>query len=91
MRDGIGGPIIRILRSPTPGLKRTLVATAIVAVGSAIGLPDARGDVFHMKTGGETSEADTLEDLGASYRLRTIIGIVDVEKDRIDRIEKKTS
>ncbi len=86
----MGGPIIRTMRSPAPGLKLTLVASAIVAVGSSIDLPDARGDVFHMKTG-EPVEADILEDLGESYRLRTLIGIVDVEKNRIERIEKKTS
>lgn len=40
---------------------------------------------------GETMEAEILEDRGSTYRLRTFLGIVDVEKDRISRIEKKIS
>lgn len=41
-----------------------------------------------MKTG-EKVEAEVLEDLGERYRLRTLIGIVDVDKDRVERIQKK--
>lgn len=47
-------------------------------------------DVLHMSTG-ETMEAEILEDRGSTYRLRTLFGIVDVEKDRVSRIEKKRS
>ena len=40
---------------------------------------------------GETMEAEILKDGGDSYRLRTLLGIVDIEKERILRIEKKRS
>ncbi len=71
-------------------LRLVLVASAIAVVGWAIGPLDARGDVFQMKTG-EEIEADILEDLGETYRLRTLIGVVDVDKAQIENITKKTT
>jgi len=64
----------------------------LAAVMSSLGaIPQASpADVLHMSTG-ETMEAEILDDKGDHYRARTLLGIVNVEKDRVARIEKKTS
>lgn len=43
-----------------------------------------------MQTG-ETVEVEILEDMGEAYRVRTKIGIVNVDKEMVARIEKKQS
>ena len=82
------------IAAPTGGCLRAefYLATASVAVAVLLGLfPQAVcGDVLHMTTG-RTLQVEILEDLGSAYRLRTKIGIVDVDKDQISRIEKRPS
>ncbi len=48
------------------------------------------GDIFHIN-GGEEIEVEILADLGNSYQVRTKFGIVDIAKDWIEEIEKRTS
>ncbi|MFQ5410893.1 MAG: HEAT repeat domain-containing protein, partial [Phycisphaerae bacterium] len=50
----------------------------------------ASADIFHMRNGDEL-EAEMLEDLGDNLRLRTRIGIVDVDKKLIETIKKRRS
>ncbi len=50
----------------------------------------ARADIFHLE-GHDTIEAELLEDLGDSLRVRTLLGIVDIEKDRIVKREKRAT
>ena len=42
----------------------------------------ARADTLYLK-GGDKIEGEVLQDNGDSYRVRTLIGVVDIEKDRI--------
>ncbi|MFQ5411784.1 MAG: HEAT repeat domain-containing protein [Phycisphaerae bacterium] len=53
-------------------------------------MPTVHADIFHMRNGDEI-EAEIIEVLGADYRLRTRIGIVDLEKKRIATIDKRRS
>lgn len=41
-----------------------------------------QADTFHLK-GGDKLEGEVVEDLGEAYRIRTIVGVVDIEKERI--------
>ena len=50
----------------------------------------ARGDIFHMK-GGDKVEGEILEVREDGYRVRTLIGVIDVDKTDIERIEKAPS
>ncbi|HVP11803.1 MAG TPA: HEAT repeat domain-containing protein [Phycisphaerae bacterium] len=52
--------------------------------------PAARGDIFHMK-GGDKIEVEILEEVGEVYRVRTSIGVVDIDKAEVVRIEKAPS
>ncbi|MCG8407610.1 MAG: HEAT repeat domain-containing protein [Phycisphaerales bacterium] len=73
-----------------PPRLRIRASTVLPFVGACLVLssPFARGDIFHMKNG-ETIEVEILEDQGESYRVRTLIGIVNVEKDTVAKIKKK--
>jgi len=67
----------------------------MVLLAVLLGLPlvaavPASADIFHMRNGDEL-EAEILEDLGENYRLRTRIGIVDVDKKLIAKIKKRHS
>ncbi len=69
---------------------RTVV---VLWMGTAAGLalvPRAEGDVFRMKQG-EDVEGELLEDVGDAYRVRTRLGIVDIEKSRVAGVKKKKS
>jgi len=46
----------------------------------------AVADLFHLKTG-NTIEGEVLDDLGDAYRVRVVIGVIDIRKDDIDRLE----
>ncbi len=74
--------------------KLTQTATSVgLWMGALAGLlcaPRADGDVFRMKQG-EDVEGEPLEDLGESYRIRTRLGIVDLEKSRVAGVKKKKS
>ena len=85
LRQTICGTGVPPVLSPTLALA---LATCVLLLGL---IPQvSRADVLHMSTG-ETMEAEILEDAGSTYRIRTLLGIVDVDKDRISRIEKKPS
>lgn len=84
---------MRIMVEQAPRTRLHVWAPAFVlSVGSVLlnSPRSAWADVFHLREG-ESVECEILEDLGDAYRLRTLIGIIDVEKDRITRIEKKAS
>jgi hypothetical protein len=56
----------------------------------AAGAGAARADVFHLK-GGDKIEGEVVEDLGEAYRVRTLMGVVDIEKERIVEREEGPS
>ncbi|MFQ5425261.1 MAG: HEAT repeat domain-containing protein [Phycisphaerae bacterium] len=43
-------------------------------------------DIFHLKSG-NTIEGEVLNDLGDAYRVRVVIGVIDIRKEDIDRRE----
>lgn len=49
-----------------------------------------RADVLHL-TGGDALTCEIVEDLGVAYRVRSLIGIVEIPKDRVVRIETRPS
>ncbi len=65
-----------------------LACVALSGVLLSVGI--ARGDVFHLK-GGDKIEGEVLDNLDDAYRVRTLVGIVDIEKDRIVKREKGPS
>ncbi len=64
------------------------VAVAILAMTSSPASVSA--DVFVTTTGDEI-EGELIEELKDAYRIRTYIGIVDLEKERVARVVKKVS
>jgi hypothetical protein len=50
----------------------------------------AGGDIFHMR-GGDKLEGEILEERTDDYRVRTAIGVVDIDKEDVIRIEKSPS
>lgn len=67
-------------------------ATKLLVVCSAAlwATSAARADIF-VTTSGDEIEAELLEDLAEAYRLRTRLGIVDLEKKRVAKIVTKRS
>jgi hypothetical protein len=61
------------------------VAARTVLVALAISLP-ARGDVFHLANGG-TVEGQLLGVEAGNYRIRTVVGIVAVSTDAVQKVE----
>lgn len=49
-----------------------------------------RADIFLTNTG-DKIEGELVEEKGDSYRIRTLSGVIDIEKDRVVKITKKTS
>ena len=74
--------IARGLRPVSGGL---LVVVA-AAVGVVAHSPCARGDIFHLTSGGRI-EGDLLEKGDASYRIRTALGTITLAVDAVERIE----
>ncbi|MBX3396466.1 MAG: HEAT repeat domain-containing protein [Phycisphaerae bacterium] len=65
----------------------TLLVAGLVSMWAASA---SRADIF-VTTSGDEIEAELLEDLPEAYRLRTRLGIVDLEKDRVTKIIAKRS
>lgn len=73
------------------GRRRVLaVVSCLLAVSAVSARNHARADVI-LTTNGETLECEIVEDLGKALRLRTRIGVVDLDKDQIKKHKKKTS
>lgn len=64
-----------------------IFAVVVILAGA---VATTRADVFVTKTGEEV-EGELIETLEHAYRIRTFIGIIDLEKDRVERIIKKKS
>jgi hypothetical protein len=65
-----------------------VVCPLVVSLWAAAGFGShLRADVLHLDHGDEVV-CEVLEDLGDAYRVRTLIGVVDIDKDRIVRHEK---
>lgn len=56
-------------------------------IASALWTGPAFGDVIQLKSGGRI-ECEILEDLGATYRVRVAIGVLDIKKADIERHTK---
>lgn len=73
--------------------RSTITRSWILPVGLFVALAarvELRGDIYITKNGDEI-EAELIEDLEKAYRLRTRLGIVDVEKDDVAKVVRKAS
>jgi hypothetical protein len=66
---------------------RAVGAVGVMLLCTALPVP---GDIIHMK-GGDRVEGEILEDRADAYRVRTSIGVVDIDKVDVVRIEKMPS
>ena len=67
-----------------------LAAAAVATLAIATSPAMTRADVFVTTTGDEI-EGELIEELKDAYRIRTYVGIVDLEKERVAKVVKKTS
>lgn len=74
----------RLLVGPTPCRWPVVL---FVLIATTMG---AKGDVFHLKSGG-TIEGQLLESDGEEYKIRTGVGIVSVPQDAVERVEEAES
>ncbi len=76
-----------MIRHTTSGSARRLLIAALVG---CLWASSAGADIFHMKWGA-TIEGVVLEVSDDAYRVRTPVGVIDLDKEDVARIEKSPS